>query len=77
MWEAIRETVKGAAKEYVGERKWQKNKPWFHEKCLELDEERKQARQRWLSNKPTPIQTTRVTRNVTSHAGLETKSENI
>ena len=51
MWEAIRDTVKGAAKERVGEMKRQKNKPWFDDECLKLHEERKQARQRWLGNK--------------------------
>ena len=51
MWEAIRDTVKGAAKEHVGEMKRQKNKPWFDDECLKLHEERKQARQRWLGNK--------------------------
>jgi len=44
MWEAIRETIKGAAKERVDEKKQQKNKPWFDEECLKLHEIRKQAR---------------------------------
>jgi len=51
MWEAIRETIKSAAKERVGEKKQHKSKPWFHEECLKLHEEGKEARQRWLSNK--------------------------
>jgi len=51
MWEAIRDTVKGAEKKRVREKKHQKNKPWFDEECLKLHGERKQARQRWLSNK--------------------------
>ena len=51
MWEAIRDTVKSAAKERVGEKKRQKNKPWFDDECLKLHDERKQARQRWLGNK--------------------------
>jgi len=46
MWEAIRETIKSAAKERVGEKKQQKNKPSFDEKWFKLHEERKQARQR-------------------------------
>jgi len=51
VWEAIHETIKSAAKERVGEKKQQKNKPWFDEKYLKLHEERKQARQRWLIEK--------------------------
>jgi len=51
MWEAICDTVKGATKERVGEKKHQRNKPWFAEECLKLHEERKQARQELLSNK--------------------------
>jgi len=43
--------TKGAAKECVGEKKHNKNKPWFDEECLKLHEERKHARQQWLSNK--------------------------
>jgi len=38
MWEAICDTVKGTAKERVGEKKQKKNKPWFDEECLKLNE---------------------------------------
>jgi len=51
MREAIRETIKSAAKERVGEGTQEKNKPWFDEECLKLHEVRKQASQRCLSNK--------------------------
>ena len=36
MWEAIRETIKSAAKERLGEKKQKINKPWFDEECLKL-----------------------------------------
>ena len=43
--------MKSAARERIGKKKQQKNKPRFDEECLTLHEERKQARQRWLSNR--------------------------
>jgi hypothetical protein len=50
MWETISDTVKSTAKERVGVRKRQRNKPWFDDECLKLHEERKEARQQWLNN---------------------------
>jgi len=50
MSEAFRDTVMGAAKQRVDEKKQQKNNPWFDEECFKFDEERKQARQWWLRN---------------------------
>jgi len=42
--------VKSAAEEDVDEKKVLKNCPWFDEEFVKLHEERKQARQQWLSN---------------------------
>ena len=76
MWEAIHDTVKAAAKERIGEKKRQKNKPWFDE-CIKLHDERKQARQRWLSNKTAANANHYSKAKHNATRGLRNKSENI
>jgi len=50
MWEPIRETVKSAAKERVGEKNEQKNKPWFDQECLKKEMELAAATGKLLFN---------------------------
>jgi len=69
--------VKGAPKERVGEKKQQKNKPWFDEECIKLHEEKNKQVNDGKVIKAKHIPITTVTQNATPHVGSETKSENI
>jgi hypothetical protein len=43
-WESIRENIKTSAKENLVYQKLKHKKPWFHDKCSKLTEQRKQAK---------------------------------
>jgi hypothetical protein len=45
-WETIRENIKISAKESLGYSELEKHKLWFHEVCLKLFDQRKQAKLR-------------------------------
>jgi hypothetical protein len=47
-WETTRENIKVSAKENTGYYELKKHKPWFNEGCLELLNQRKQAKLQWL-----------------------------
>jgi 50S ribosomal subunit-associated GTPase HflX len=49
-WETIRENLKISAKESLGYLELKKHKPWFDESYLELLDQRKQAKLRWLQD---------------------------
>jgi hypothetical protein len=49
-WETIRENIKISAKESLGYYELKKHKPWFDKGCLELLDQRKQAKLQWLQH---------------------------
>jgi uncharacterized protein YaaR (DUF327 family) len=49
----IRENIKISAKESLGYYELRKHKPWFHEACSKLVDQRKRAKLQWL---PDPIE---------------------
>jgi hypothetical protein len=50
-WETIRENIKISVKESIGYYELKKYKPWFNEGCLELLNQRKQAKLQWLQDR--------------------------
>jgi hypothetical protein len=46
----FRENIKISAKESLGYYELKKNKPWFHEGCSKLLDQRKQAKLEWLQD---------------------------
>jgi hypothetical protein len=49
-WESIKENIKHSAKDNLGYQKLKHNKPWFDDECLDLIDQRKQAKLQWLQN---------------------------
>jgi hypothetical protein len=49
-WETIRENIKMPYKENLGYYELKKLKPWFDERCLELLDQRTQAKLQWLQD---------------------------
>ncbi|PNF40670.1 hypothetical protein B7P43_G04763, partial [Cryptotermes secundus] len=49
-WVTIRENIKMSAKESLGYYERKKHKPWFHEGCPKLLDQRKQAKLQWLQD---------------------------
>jgi hypothetical protein len=49
-WEMIRENIKTSAKESLGYFELQEHKPWFHEGCSKLLDQRKEAKLQWLQD---------------------------
>jgi hypothetical protein len=49
-WEMIRENIKISAKESLGYCELKKHKPWFHQACSKLIDQRKQAKLQWLQD---------------------------
>jgi hypothetical protein len=48
--ETIRENIRVSAKESLGYYELKKHKPWFHEGCSKLLDQRKQAKLQWLQD---------------------------
>jgi hypothetical protein len=49
-WETISENIKVSAKENLGYYELKKHNTWFHEGCLKLIDQRKQAKVLWLQD---------------------------
>ena len=49
-WDNIKENIKTSAKESLGLHELKQHKPWFDEECLQILEERKQAKFQWVQD---------------------------
>jgi hypothetical protein len=49
-WKIVRENIKTSAKDNLGYHRLKHNKPWFDDECLELIDQRIQAKLQWLQN---------------------------
>ena len=49
-WENIKEKIKTSAKESLGLHGWKQHKPWFDKECVDLLDQRKQAKMLWIQD---------------------------
>ena len=50
VWENIKENIKTSAKESLGLHEWKQHKPWFDKECVDLLDQRKQAKMQWIQD---------------------------
>jgi len=50
VWENIKENLKTAAKENLGLHEWKQHKTWFDKECVDLLDQRKQAKTQWIQD---------------------------
>jgi len=49
-WENVKDNVKTSAKESLGLHEWKQHKQWFDKECIDLLDQRKQAKMQWIQD---------------------------
>jgi hypothetical protein len=49
-WKSIKENIKPSDKDSLGRHEMKQHKPWFHEECLGILDQRKQAKMQWIQD---------------------------
>jgi hypothetical protein len=50
VWESIKENIKTSATESLGTHEMKQHKPWFDEGCLDILDQKKQAKMQWIQD---------------------------
>ena len=50
VWENIKENIKTSAKERLCLQEWKQHKPWVDKECVDILDQRKQAKMQWIQN---------------------------